>query len=48
MIDILKIRNATYLKFYVEETRINHKKYIYCENTKTGERVIVGEINGGE
>ena len=44
MIDILDIKKATYLKFYVEEA-INHKKYIYCENTKTKERVIVGEVN---
>lgn len=44
MIDILEIRNAKYLKFYIEET-IYHKKYIYCENTKTKERVIVGEVN---
>lgn len=42
MIDIMEIRNANYLKFYVKE------KYIYCENTITSERVIVEEINGGE
>lgn len=45
MIDILEIKNAKYLKFYIEEAIINHKKYIYCENTKTKERVIVGEVN---
>lgn len=45
MIDILEIRNAKYLKFYIEVSIINHKKYIYCENTKTKERVIVGEVN---
>lgn len=45
MIDILEIRNATYLKFYIEESIINRKKYIYCENTKTKEKVIVGEVN---
>lgn len=44
MIDILDIKNATYLNFYIEEA-INHKKYIYCENTKTKERVIVSEVN---
>lgn len=44
MIDILEIKNATYLNFYIEEA-INHKKYIYCENTKTKERVIVSEVN---
>lgn len=42
MIDIMEIRNANYLKFYVKE------KYIYCENTITSERVIVEEIKGGE
>ena len=44
MIDIFEIRNAKYLKFYITES-FNHKRYIYCENTKTKERVIVGEVN---
>lgn len=37
MIDILELRNSNYLRFYVENG------YIYCENTKTEERVVVGE-----
>ena len=37
MIDIVQLRNSKYLKFYVEDG------FIYCENTKTDERVIVGE-----
>lgn len=39
MIDILKLKNSNYLKFYVENG------FIYCENIKTGERVVVGECN---
>lgn len=42
MIDIVDIKKADYLVFYVE--RVNNKKYIYCENTKTNERVIVQEL----
>ena len=38
IIDIIDIKNAEYLKFYVEND------FIYCENT-SGERVIVGEID---
>ena len=37
-IDIIDIKNAKYLKFYIEND------FIYCENL-SGERVIVGEIN---
>lgn len=37
MIDILELRNSNYLRFYVEG------RYIYCENTNTKERVVVGE-----
>lgn len=37
-IDIIDIKNAKYLKFYIEND------FIYCENS-SGERVIVGEIN---
>lgn len=40
MIDIVNIKNAKYLRFYVENN------YIFCENIKTGERIIVGEICG--
>lgn len=36
-IDIVDIKNADYLKFYVEND------FIYCEN-KYGERVIVGDL----
>lgn len=39
MLDIVEIKAAIYLKFFIED------KYIYCENIITGERVIVGEIN---
>lgn len=39
IIDIVDIKNAEYLKFYVEND------FIYCEN-ECGERVIVGEIGG--
>lgn len=42
MIDIVDIKNASYLIFYVE--RVNDKNYIYCENTLTNERVIVQEL----
>ncbi len=38
MIDIVDIKNAKYLNFYIENG------YIYCENTRTNERVIVGEL----
>lgn len=37
MIDIVEIRNARYLRFYVENG------FIYCENIHNGERVVVGE-----
>lgn len=43
MIDIVELKNADYLIFYVD--RVNNKNYIYCENTKTGEKVIVQEID---
>ena len=38
MLDIVKIKNADYLKFYVKDN------YIYCKNTKTDEQVIVGQV----
>lgn len=38
IIDIVDIKNAKYLKFYVEDC------FIYCENS-SGERVIVGDSN---
>lgn len=38
IIDIVDIKNAKYLKFYVENG------FIYCENS-SGERVIVGDNN---
>lgn len=38
MIDIMDIRNAEYLKFYIK------KGFIYCENIKTEEKVIVGTL----
>lgn len=38
MIDIVELRNADYLKFYEKNG------YIYCENIKTGEQVIVTEL----
>lgn len=41
MIDIVDIKNATYLSFYIENG------YIYCENTRTHERVIVEVIKEG-
>ena len=37
IIDIVDIRNAKYLKFYVEND------FIYCENCN-GERVIVADL----
>ena len=37
IIDIVDIKNAEYLKFYVENG------CIYCENVISDERVIVGE-----
>lgn len=42
MIDIVELKNADYLMFYVE--RVKDKTYIYCENIKTKERVIIQEI----
>ena len=39
IIDIVDIKNAKYLKFYVEDG------FIYCENIITEEKVIVGEID---
>lgn len=38
MIDIIKLVNSKYLSFYVENN------YIYCENLKTYEKFIVGEV----
>lgn len=38
MIDILDLKNADYLKFYED------KGFIYCENTKTCEKVIVSDL----
>ena len=43
MIDIVELKNAKYLKFYVR--KINGKTYIYCENTKTEEIVMLQEID---
>ena len=43
MIDIVELKNADYLIFYVE--RVFDKSFIYCENTKTKEIVIVQEID---
>jgi hypothetical protein len=37
MLDIVQIKNADYLKFYVKDN------FIYCKNTKNGEQVIVGQ-----
>ena len=37
-IDILDIKLANYLRFYVEDN------YIYCENLETEEKIIVGEV----
>lgn len=39
MIDIIELKKAKYLRFYVENN------YIYCENIETDEKVIVGEVN---
>ena len=36
-IDIMELRNATYLLFFVEDS------YIYCKDMRTGEQVIVGK-----
>ncbi len=38
MLDIVKIKEANYLKFYVKDN------YIYCKNTKTDEQVVVGQV----
>lgn len=38
MLDIVKIKNADYLMFYLKDN------YIYCKNTKTDEQVIVGQV----
>lgn len=43
MIDIVELKNADYLIFSVE--RVKDKTYIYCENIKTQEKVIVKEID---
>lgn len=42
MIDIINIKNAKYLKFYVEN------ELIYCVDMVTDERIIVGEVEEGE
>lgn len=42
MIDIIDIRNAEYLKFYVKDD------FIYCENIATDEKVIVADLFTGE
>lgn len=42
MIDILDIKTAEYLKFYVEHD------FIYCENVATCEKVIVGDLFVGD
>lgn len=39
IIDIVDIKNAKYLKFYVKHG------FIYCVDIVTDEKVIVGEIN---
>lgn len=44
IIDVVNIRTQAKenkLKFYIQN------KFIYCENTMTKERVIVGEVNNG-
>lgn len=41
IIDIVDIRNAEYLKFYVKND------FIYCENVN-GERVIVADLFTGD
>lgn len=38
MIDIVEIKNADYLKFYIEDS------FVYCENIKTEEKVIVAKF----
>lgn len=42
MIDIVDIKVASYLRFYVEDD------FIYCENTVTGECVIVADLHTGD
>lgn len=42
MIDIMDIRNAEYLKFYVKND------FIYCENVATDEKVIVADLFTGD
>ena len=42
IIDIVDIKTAEYLKFYVEND------FIYCESIGTGERVIVGDLFVGD
>ena len=42
IIDIVDVRNAKYLKFYVEND------FIYCENLTSGERVIVADLFKGD
>lgn len=37
-IDLVDLRNATYLLFFVEDS------YIYCKDMRTGEQVIVGKV----
>lgn len=41
MIDIVDIRNADYLKFYIKDD------FIYCENA-SGEKVIVADLFTGD
>lgn len=41
IIDIVDIKNADYLKFYIEND------FIYCENCN-GERVIVADLFKGD
>lgn len=42
MIDIVQLKNTDYLNFFIRQ--INGKTYLYCENTKTDEVVLVQEI----
>ncbi len=42
VIDIVDIKTAKYLRFYVEND------FIYCECICTGERVIVGDLIVGD
>lgn len=42
MIDIVEIKKAKYLRFFLEDN------YIYCENIETDEKVIVGEVINSE